>query len=86
METTVQQAKTKSKVTKPQYHYALGCKFCKFEMDFVDRAIRNVNRFMSRYGKGRAARDIGADVSFRRKHYVQGTINTDTDYGQKNDN
>ena len=84
MENEVQQTKTKSKAIKPNYHYALGFKFSKFEMDFADRAIRNANGFMLRFGKGRAARDIGADVSFRRKHYVQGKINTD--YEQKNDN
>jgi hypothetical protein len=39
---------------------------------------------MLRFGKGRAARDIGADVSFRRKHYIQGKINTD--YEPENDN
>lgn len=84
MESKIQQTKTRSKAIKPQYHYALGFKFCKFEMDFVDRAIRNANRFMLRFGKGRAARDIGADVSFRRKHYIQGKINAD--YEPENDN
>ena len=84
MESKIQQTKTRSKAIKPQHHYALGFKFCKFEMDFVDRAIRNANRFMLRFGKGRAARDIGADVSFRRKHYIQGKINAD--YEPENDN
>jgi len=65
-------------MVKPNYHYALGFKFSKFEMDFADRAIRNANRFMQRFGNGRAVRDIGADVSFRHKHsYIQGQINTD---------
>ena len=83
MESKVQQTKTKSKAIKPNYHYALGFKFSKFEMDFADRAIRNSDRFMQRFGKGRAVRDIGADVSFRRNRNY---ITQHTDYEQKNDN
>lgn len=84
MESKVRKTKTKSRIIKPNYHYALGFKFCKFEMDFVDRAIRNADRFMQRFGKGRAARDIGSDVSTLRfnRHYEQ----RHTDYEQKNDN
>lgn len=83
MENEVHKTKAKSRIVKPNYHNALGFHFSKFEMDFVDRAIRNSDRFMQRFGKGRAVRDIGADVSFRRNRNY---ITQHTDYEQKNDN
>lgn len=66
--------KVKKEKFKPYRHNALGFKFCKFEMDFADRAIRNSNRFMERFGKGKQPRDIGAEVSEFRGDYIRGEL------------